>query len=260
MFYQPSTRTRFSFQSAALRLGAGTIGFDTVEGTRAGSSWGESLQDTARVICGYADCVVVRHAQVPGVQEFANHSTIPIINAGNGGGAGAEHPTQALLDVFTIREKFGTLCGLTIVLVGALCVRTVASFVRAMQHFPGSKLLLYQPGGQMPPAVQAATDLRGSSVQVVSSLDGVLEHADVLYHQGIVEDRTREIPAESVFDQRRLAALPAHAMILHSLPRAHELAVDVDQMTQAAYFEQAHNGLPIRMAVLEWALQSASLL
>ncbi|PWC16417.1 aspartate/ornithine carbamoyltransferase family protein [Brenneria corticis] len=251
LFFQPSTRTRFSFEIAVLRLGGKTIGFDTPEGTRAGNNWNEYLEDTARILNGYVDGVIIRHPEVNAIYKYAAFSTIPVINAGNGSGKNAEHPTQALLDVFTIFEEFNTLDNLNIIIVGALSVRTVPSFILAFRHFPSTTINI---------AVSSEKEINQDLLHMLESNkitykfivndDGALGDMDVIYHHGIIEDRYSIIPKNFIFNRKRLKNIRKGSIILHSLPRAEELAFDIDSMPQARYFQQAHNGIPMRMAII----------
>ncbi|HEY6378137.1 MAG TPA: aspartate carbamoyltransferase [Candidatus Dormibacteraeota bacterium] len=259
LFYEPSTRTRLSFESAMLRLGGSVIG---TEAAREFSSAikGESIEDTVRMVEHYADVIVLRHDQAGAAQRAAAVATVPIINAGDGP---AEHPTQALLDVFTIESELGRLEDLHIVLCGDLRYgRTARSLVLLLSQYPGVRLSFVAP-----PVVQMGADIlallaeRGVPYSVTGNLAGVAPAADVLYQTRIQKERF-EHPAE--FAQARggtrvdaavMALLPANAIVMHPLPRVDEITPDVDGDPRAAYFRQARNGVAVRMALLDMVLR-----
>lgn len=255
LFFQESTRTRFSFETSVLRLGGKVIGFDSPEGTRSGGAWKESLADMARIIAGYADCVVLRHSDGKCLEEYVAASEIPVINAGTGTGAGSEHPTQALLDVYTLREAFGGIDDLDILLVGNMALRTVASFLKLMRLYPGCKISLFPSNdGEVPAADQRKYSALGIQYQVVSDLDVALRNADIVYHHGVAEGPDAKIDPAIRLDRQRLSELKGNAVLMHSLPRVGELSNDIDCLPQAWYFRQAANGVPVRMALLEHLL------
>jgi aspartate carbamoyltransferase catalytic subunit len=252
LFFQQSTRTRFSFESATLRLGARAMGFDTPIGTRSGGEWKETLADMARVMSSYADCVILRHPTVHGLQEYVEASSIPVISAGSGTGAGSEHPTQALLDLFTIRQTFGRLENIEILLVGGMQIRTATSFIKLLRLYPGCKLTIYPcRGGEISETDQAEYADLDVKYEIVSDLDAALSRADVIYHHGLAEDPDAALDTSVILTPTRLSVARKGAIILHSLPRVGELPAAVDGMPQARYFQQAANGVPIRMALLD---------
>ena len=255
LFFQESTRTRFSFEISVLRLGGKVIGFGSPEGTRSGGAWKESLADMARIMAGYADCAVLRHGDVKCLEEYVAASEIPVINAGAGTGAGSEHPTQALLDVYTLREAFGSIDGLDILLLGSMGLRTVPSFLKLMRLYPGCKISLFPSNNdQVPTADQREYASLGIQYEIVSDLDVALRHADIVYHHGVAEDPDAIIDPAVRLNRRRLSELKRNAVLLHSLPRVGELSTDIDCLPQAWYFRQAANGVPVRMALLEYLL------
>jgi aspartate carbamoyltransferase catalytic subunit len=259
LFYEPSTRTRLSFESAMVRLGGSVIG---TEAAREFSSAikGESIEDTVRMVEHYADVIVLRHDQAGAAQRAATVATVPIINAGDGP---AEHPTQALLDVFTIESELGRLDNLHVVLCGDLRYgRTARSLVLLLSQYPGVRLTFVAP-----PVVQMGADIlglldsRGVPYGVTDSLTAVAPLADVLYQTRIQKERF-ENPAE--FAQARggtrvdgavMALLPPHAIVMHPLPRVDEITAEVDSDPRAAYFRQARNGVAVRMALLDMVLR-----
>ena len=255
LFFQESTRTRFSFEAAVLRLGGRVVGFDSPENTRSGSEWKESLSDMACVMGSYADCVVMRHGEWNCLETFGLSSNVPVINAGAGTGGGSEHPTQAVVDLFTIREAFGGLEGINILLVGSMAVRTVSSFLKLMRLYPECEIFLYPSvGGQVPEVDAKEYGALGITYRLVSDLDAAVARADVVYHHGVAEDPVATIDPAIRLDRGRLSCLKDHAVVLHSLPRVGELCPDVDSMAQAWYFRQAANGVPVRMALLDCLL------
>lgn len=251
LFFEPSTRTRLSFEAAANRLGARVI---TMSDPAASStSKGETLDDTARIVEQYADLLVLRHPQNGAAGDVAGLVSIPVINAGDGTG---EHPTQALLDLFTIRQERGRLEGVRVALIGDLRHgRTVHSLARLLARFHCPMLLVSPPGLELPPLLLAELRNEGAEVQE-SEFAPALERADVLYVTRIQKERFADLAQyEAVRGTYRLTAAMVRrqapmATVLHPLPRVDEIAPDVDALPNAAYFRQAGNGVPIRMALL----------
>ena len=258
IFYEPSTRTRFSFESAMLRLGGQVLTAENA--TRASSvSKGESLEDTIRIISGYADAIVIRHPEIGSADRAAAAADVPVINAGDGAG---HHPTQALLDLYTIRKELGRLENLRVGLVGDLRHgRTVRSLALLLALYPGIHLTLVSPAPlAMRDDVLAELDSRGTRYRQVEVLDEVVSDLDVLYQTRIQAERF-EAPADYepyrgvyVVDPDLMRRLPEHAILMHPLPRVGEIDPAVDADARAAYFRQARNGLPVRMATLAWAM------
>ena len=255
LFYEPSTRTRLSFESAMLRLGGQVV---STENARDFSSAikGETLEDTVRIVGGYSDCIVLRHPEEGAAARAAAVSTVPVINAGDGRG---EHPTQALLDLYTIRAELGRLDGLRVVMAGDLANgRTVHSLIRLLSQYPGLRVTLAGPEQlRLPtPAVQALRR-SGAEVREAESLLEAVVDADVVYQTRIQAERLSEPLEESGRDAARfrvtkevMAALPQGAVVMHPLPRVGEIDPEVDSDPRAAYFRQARNGVPVRMALL----------
>jgi aspartate carbamoyltransferase catalytic subunit len=258
LFFEPSTRTRLSFEAAANRLGARVI---TMSDPAASStSKGETLDDTARIVERYSDLIVLRHPQDGAAREVAALVSIPVINAGDGTG---EHPTQALLDLFTIRQERGGLDGQRVALIGDLRNgRTVHSLSRLLTRFACPMLLVAPPGLELPPALLQELLEHGANLGV-AGFDEALASADVVYVTRIQKERFVDLRQyEAVRGSYRLTAatvrrLAPAATIMHPLPRVDEIASDVDSLPNAAYFRQAGNGVPVRMALLALLLGAA---
>jgi aspartate carbamoyltransferase catalytic subunit len=255
LFYEPSTRTRLSFESAMLRLGGQVV---STENARDFSSAikGETLEDSVRIVGGYSDCIVLRHPEEGAAARAAAVSTVPVINAGDGRG---EHPTQALLDLYTIRSELGRLEGLRVVMAGDLANgRTVHSLIRLLSQYRGLRVTLAGPEElRLPaPAVQALRQ-SGAEVREAQSLLKAVVDADVVYQTRIQAERLSRPLAAAGQDVARfrvtrevMAALPPGAVVMHPLPRVGEIDPEVDSDPRAAYFRQARNGVPVRMALL----------
>lgn len=247
-FFEPSTRTRLSFEAAAHRLGAQVIGFS--EATSTSSTKGETLEDTVRILSGYADAIVLRHPEQGSAARAARASGVPVVNAGDGAG---EHPTQALLDLFTIRSELGSIEGRQVAVLGDLLHgRTVHSLVPTLRRMGADVVAVPCPGLEWPEG----------DVPTVT-MDEALARCDVLYATRIQRERfpdhARFADAESAvrIDRARLQAAGFQGILLHPLPRRGELATDVDDHPAAKYFQQAQNGVAIRMAVLSLLLEHA---
>ena len=252
LFFEPSTRTRLSFETAMLRLGGHVI---TVADPKTSSTAkGESLADSMRTVEGYADVIVIRHPRKGSAQEAADAVAVPVINAGDGTG---QHPTQALLDVYTIQKEKGTLEGLTMTLAGDLKNgRTVHSLVYLLARFGIRLLFVSPPGLEMP--TEITTNLRKMGVEISegSALAAAMCQSDVVYVTRIQRERFED-PAEYerlkgsyVVDMAMVRQAKPGITIMHPLPRVDEIAPEVDTYEGAAYFRQAANGVPIRMALL----------
>ncbi len=254
LFYEPSTRTRLSFESAMLRLGGQVI---STENAREFSSAikGESVEDTVRIIAGYADAIVIRHHEQGAAMRAAAVSPVPIINGGDGPG---EHPTQALLDFYTIWSELGQLDDLTVALVGDLrfgrAARSLALLFRLTQR---SELIFVSPEAvPMGADVRRALDAAGVRYRDERDLGKALAVSDVVYQTRIqkerfaTQDEYRQARGIYTIDRQSLDLLPARAIIMHPLPRVDEIAPEVDADPRAAYFRQARNGVYVRMALL----------
>jgi aspartate carbamoyltransferase catalytic subunit len=258
VFYEPSTRTRFSFEAAMHRLGGQVLSAENA--TEASSAAkGESLEDGIRVIAGYADGIVLRHPDIGAAERAAQVATVPVISAGDGAG---HHPTQALLDLYTIRKELGRLDHLRVGLAGDLRHgRTARSLALLLSRFPQNELVLISP-----PALRMGADVVGFLEQAqqplreTNDLVDVLPGLDVLYQTRIQAER---FASPDEYEQHRgiyvvttdvMRRLPEHAILMHPLPRVGEIDPVVDADPRAAYFRQARNGLWVRMAVLDWAM------
>jgi aspartate carbamoyltransferase catalytic subunit len=242
-FFEPSTRTRLSFETAAQRLGAGVIGF--ADPATTSSSKGETLEDTLRMLTAYADLVVMRHPKEGAAKRAAAISQVPIVNAGDGPG---EHPTQTLLDLYTMRKERGQLAGLRVGLVGDLKFgRTVHSLVPALKRVGGTVVSVAAPGLELPKSV--------GSIET-TTLEQAAADCDVLYVTRVQKERFADaaeyekVKGAFVVDAALMARSKSKAIVMHPLPRVDEVAADVDGLPAAKYFDQARNGVPVRMAVL----------
>ena len=251
MFFENSTRTRMSFESAMKRLGGSVLNFSS-----AGSSVakGETLYDTMQMIDGYADVAAIRHPRQGAAQYTADAIDIPVLNAGDGAG---NHPTQTLLDLFTIREAHGTLGGLNVVLVGDLRYgRTVHSLSHALVRF-GATLTLVSPDSlRMPAEIVSDLTAGGAKVTETTDLAGTIDEADVIYMTRIQkerfpdEDEYSKVAGIYMLTASDLAGAKGGMIIMHPLPRVKEIHPSVDSTRHARYFQQAFNGVVARMALL----------
>lgn len=254
LFYHPSTRTRFSFEAAMYRLGGHVL---STEDARAFSSEieGEQVEDSIRIVSSYCDVIVIRHHEAGGAARAAKVSPIPVINAGDG--AGGQHPTQALLDLYTIfRER--PLDGLSVAFIGELDRgRTVRSLAYLLAKFERVKIFFVSPPEmQMKNDILQYLDRHGVRYELESDIDRVVGEVDVVYQTRIQParlPRTTGVQRYSI-DSSVLQRLRPDAMILHPLPRTVELDKTVDDDPRALYFRQAANGLYVRMALLTMLL------
>lgn len=255
LFYEPSLRTQVSFEMAMLRLGGRTLGGGSMTGTRANSSHEESLADAARVLSGYADVVVLRHPSPGALAVFAAHSSVPVVNAGNGNGLGAEHPSQALCDLYTIRRHFGHIDGLTFCLLGSLQKRAVRSLLLGLAAYP-QVVVLVPTSCPIPllPQDRAYAEEHGVTVQDCDSVDDAICCSDVIYHGGLSADWQPQLGEEFFLTAARLRKARAAAIVMHPLPRPGSISVDVDGTPHARYFECARHGVAVRMALLKGVL------
>jgi aspartate carbamoyltransferase catalytic subunit len=255
LFYEPSTRTRLSFEAAMLRLGGQTMGTDNAREFSSAAK-GETLEDTIRIVSGYADIIVMRHNEEGAAKRAAAVSTVPIVNAGDGPG---QHPTQALLDLYTIRQELGRIDGIGIAMVGDLANgRTVRSLAYLLSKFKDMKIWFVAP-----PQVGMRDDLKAHLTEhnvpwvETEDLDAVLPEVDVVYQTRIQKERFTDpdayLAVKGIYriDNRALGLMRKYAIVMHPLPRVDEIAPEVDADPRAAYFRQAHNGLHIRMALLD---------
>ena len=256
LFYEPSTRTRFSFEAAVQKLGGGLITAENAAG-HSSAVKGETIEDTIRVVAGYADAIVMRHFEQGAAKRAAAVSPVPVINAGDGAG---EHPTQAFLDVYTIHKELGGVNGRTIALVGDLRYgRTIHSLLPLLALYKGMKINLAAPRGlELPEEQRAFLDSRKIAVHECGRIDDAIADADVVYVTRIQKERFNNaadyeaVKGSYVFDAAALKKLKSGAIIMHPLPRVNEISGDVDRDPRAAYFRQARNGLYVRMALLDF--------
>lgn len=259
IFFEPSTRTRLSFETAMNRLGGSVIGFAGTEATSVVK--GETLADTIRMVSGYADGIVLRHPREGAAKLATEFSDVPVINAGDGAG---QHPTQTLLDLFTIRQHMGRLKDLNISLVGDLRYgRTVHSLAFALSKF-GNTINLVSPEGLEMPA-EVVDHLRESGQFGISchTPEEVIEKTDILYVTRIQKERFpdpveyKKVAGKYMIDPELVSQGPGHMIVMHPLPRVNEITPEVDSMPQAKYFVQAANGVPVRMALLSMVIGGA---
>jgi len=257
LFYEPSTRTRFSFEAAMYRLGGQVLSAENAAQASSAAK-GESIEDAMRIVSGYADAIVLRHPEVGAVERAAGAAEVPVISAGDGAG---HHPTQALLDLYTIKKELGRLHHLRIGLAGDLRHgRTPRSLALLLSRFPGNELLMISP-----PELRMGTDvldqLTEARVDVTDDLHRAITGLDVLYQTRIQAERFASLDEYEryrgvyVITVDLMHRLPEHAILMHPLPRVGEIDPQVDADPRAAYFRQARNGLWIRMAVLDWAME-----
>lgn len=256
LFYEPSTRTRFSFEAAMHRLGGRVISTENAKDFSSGSI-GESLEDTINVLNNYTDVIVLRHNEIDGSKRAAKVSQVPIINAGDG--KGGQHPTQALLDLYTMYKERGSIEGLKIAFVGDLAHgRTVRSLSYLLGKYERVKLYFIAP-----PVIQMREDIleyldnRDIWYDTPDDLHSVISEVDVVYQTRIEKERLGEkvgeyekFVKEYYIDQNVLERMSKDAIIMHPLPRMKEISPVVDNDPRAAYFRQSRNGILIRMALL----------
>ncbi len=258
LFYEPSTRTRLSFEAAMLRLGGRTMGTDNAREFSSAAK-GETLEDSIRIVSGYADVIVIRHYEQGAAQRAAAVSLVPVINAGDGPG---QHPTQALLDLYTIKDEIGHLDGINIAMVGDLANgRTVRSLTYLLSKFSDPRIwFVAPPQVAMRDDIKAHLDEHGIKWTETRDLAAVLPQVDVVYQTRIQkerfsdEDAYRAVKGVYRIDASSLALMKRKAVVMHPLPRVDEIAPEVDADPRAAYFRQARNGLFIRMALLDWLI------
>ena len=261
LFYEPSTRTRLSFESAMLRLGGQVT---TTESAREFSSAakGETLEDTIRIVEGYADVIVLRHYEGGSARRAADVASVPILNAGDGPG---QHPTQALLDMYTIQKEIGKLDGVSVAMVGDLANgRTVRSLAYLLARYEDVKITFVAPEVvAMKDDIKEYLDRHNVQWEEAEDLLEVARTVDVVYMTRIQRERfgDRVEDYESargkyIIDQSVMDVLQEHARVLHPLPRVDEIEHEVDADPRAAYFRQAHNGLYVRMALLRMVLEA----
>jgi len=259
LFYEPSTRTRLSFESAMTRLGGAVLTTENAQEFSSASK-GETLEDTIRVIAGYSDVIVLRHFESGASRRAADVSEVPIINAGDGAG---QHPTQSLLDMYTISREIGRLDSISIALVGDLSNgRTVRSLCYLLAKYPNPKIYFVAPDiVRMKGDIKEYLTRHKIEFSEVENLHHVASEVDVLYQTRIQRERFgdnlehyEKARGKYIVNESVLECMRDDAIVMHPLPRVDEIDPAVDADPRAAYFRQAHNGLYVRMALLKMLL------
>ena len=254
LFFEPSTRTRLSFESAMLSLGGNVLGFS--EAASSSAAKGESVADTIAVCSGYADIIAMRHPKEGAPLVASAHSTVPIINAGDGG---HYHPTQTLTDLLTIRHEIGRFDNLTVGLCGDLKFgRTVHSLIGAMSRYAGVKFVLISPEELKLPSFVKQEYIKNKGIEYVQtdSLEEVMGDLDILYMTRVQKERFfneedyLRLKDSFILTEDKMKLARADMRVLHPLPRVNEIATAVDSDPRAAYFRQANYGKFIRMALI----------
>lgn len=251
LFYEPSTRTRLSFEAAMKRLGGEVIGFS--EPNSSSVSKGESLGDTMRIVSGYVDLIVMRHPVSGAAEEAVKYTSVPFINAGDGGN---QHPTQTLTDLLTIKSLKGTLSNHTIGLCGDLKYgRTVHSLVKAMTRYENNKFVFISPEElKMPEYIKEK--IKSNSYYETSHLEESLKNLDLLYMTRIQRERFADsdeyerLKNTYILDKEKMEHAKEDMIVMHPLPRVNEISTDVDDDKRAVYFKQATYGMYVRMALI----------
>ncbi len=253
LFYEPSTRTRLSFEAAMLNLGGSVLGFS--EATSSSASKGESVADTIRIVSCYADIVAMRHPKEGAALVAANNSSIPVINAGDGG---HQHPTQTLTDLLTIKSLKGRLNNITIGLCGDLKFgRTVHSLINALLRYDNVKFVLISPPElKVPKYIIERIEAAGAEYKEVTKLEDVIGELDLLYMTRVQKERFFNeedyirLKDSFVLDKKKMKMAKEDMLVLHPLPRVNEISVEVDKDPRAVYFKQAQYGVYVRMALI----------
>lgn len=259
LFYEPSTRTRLSFEAAMLNLGGSVLGFSSADSSSAAK--GESVSDTIRVISCYADICAMRHPKEGAPLVAATHSRIPVINAGDGG---HQHPTQTLTDLLSIRSLKGRLHDLTIGLCGDLKFgRTVHSLINALVRYENIKFVLISPPELRVPEYIREDVLRANNIEFMEmdSLDDAMPELDILYMTRVQKERFFNeedyirLKDCYILDKKKMKLAKEDMYVLHPLPRVNEISVEIDEDPRAAYFKQAQYGVYVRMALIMTLLE-----
>lgn len=256
IFFEPSTRTRLSFETASNRLGARVIGFSDAANTSVRK--GESLKDTIKMVSNYVDLIVMRHPLEGSARYASEIASVPVINAGDGAN---QHPTQTLLDLYTIKETQGRLDNIDINMVGDLKYgRTVHSLLQALSHFSPSFTFTSPTELEMPQEYKDFLNEKKIPFRETTELEQYLNDTDILYMTRIQQERfTDPVEYEKVknvysLNKSMLGSVRENMRILHPLPRLQEIANDVDETPYASYFKQAENGMYVRMAIISYLL------
>jgi aspartate carbamoyltransferase catalytic subunit len=254
LFYEPSTRTRLSFEAAMLKL-EGTVISTENAASFSSAAKGETIEDTIRVVSGYGDVIVIRHFESGAAKLASSVSTIPVINAGDGTG---QHPTQSLLDMYTIQKELGHIDGVSIAMVGDLANgRTVRSLAYLLGKYRDIRIIFVSPENvKMRDDIKEYLDRHNVKWEESANLVEVAKKVDVVYQTRIQRERFSSVEEYEktrgiyIINHEIMDVLPKHAIVMHPLPRVDEIAHEVDTDHRAAYFRQAHNGLYMRMALL----------
>ena len=257
MFFEPSTRTRMSFETAMKRLGGECIGFESSGSSSV--SKGESIADTAKMFEGYSDALVIRH-ELEGVSKFISDIVdVPVINAGDGAG---QHPTQTLLDLYTIKNEIGSIDNLKIALIGDLKFgRTVHSLSNALGLFDNVKIYLVSPPElRMPQEVLHDLDKTNVEYEEVDNIEDIIDYVNVLYVTRIQKERFADIDdylsIKGAYIVNKKMLEGKDLIVMHPLPRIDEIDTDVDNTKYNKYFTQAANAVPVRMAILKTLIKN----
>lgn len=258
LFYEPSTRTRLSFESAMHKIGGEVLGTENAKEFSSVTK-GESLQDTVKIIGSYADAIVLRHPEEGSAKIAADNSPVPVINAGDGQG---QHPTQTLLDIYTIKKELGKIDNLKIAMVGDLLFgRTIHSLAYLLAHRKNVEMFFVSPEMlRLPMDIANYLRRKGIVLNETTNLDEVLDDVDVLYVTRIQKERFRssedydKVKNSFVINSNTLSKMKKNSIIMHPLPRVNEISPEVDSDHRAAYFRQAENGVYVRMALLKYVL------
>ena len=254
LFYEPSTRTRFSFEAAMMRLGGKVLGFS--EPNSSSASKGETLADTIKMVSIYSDIIAMRHPLEGSARVATQFSSVPIINAGDGG---HQHPTQTLADLLTITCLKGKLTGHTIGICGDLRYgRTVHSLIKAMSRYKGTKFILISPKELRIPAYTREEFIQRKNIEFreVERLDDVIEELDILYMTRIQKERFfneeeyLRLKDSYILDEEKMKHAKEDMIVMHPLPRVNEIAMEVDSDKRASYFKEAECGMYVRMALM----------
>lgn len=250
LFFQPSTRTRLSFETAMIRLGGSVIGFADIEQSRAGGVTRESIKDTARVIQSYVDVVVIRESKDFAAAEFAKYSNIPVINGGDGEN---EHPTQGLLDLYTIQKELGHIDDIKILVWGRMKFRAVHSLLYGLSKFKNVDVYLYSTEeGKLPGHFSKDYEKLGLVCTELKNYKDVMGEVDVFYVNPVIKGRSAATGKDFILDREKLKMAKKEAIVMHALPRTDELSEDIDETPNAKYFIQSFYGLVMRMALLKY--------
>jgi aspartate carbamoyltransferase catalytic subunit len=252
LFFEPSTRTRLSFEAAMVAMGGRVIGF--ADSAVSSTKKGESLADTIRTVTGYCDVIVLRHSIEGAARWAADVASVPVINAGDGAN---QHPTQTMLDLFTIREETGRLDKLRVGMLGDLKHgRTVHSLAKALSFFDVKQVFISPLSLRMPEHLLEELRGQGASFEEIEDLNQLTQPLDVLYVTRIQKERFddfqeyEKVAGSYRLDGEAIKRLGPECRIMHPLPRVDEISTDVDSTAGAIYFRQAHNGVPVRQALL----------